>query len=98
MGWKISNNLEINPKEMQNLLKQEHLLSREKKRKLMFQEILYRKRLLQTQSKQRTLWQLFALEEPQDIQMMENIKLVKQIRRDKGKEISRHQPTFKKKA
>ena len=63
---------------MQNLLKQERLLSREKRRKIRIQEKLYQKRLLQTQSKQRTLQQFFAQEEPQDIQMMENVQMVEE--------------------
>ena len=61
---------------MQNLLRQEHLLSREKIRKIIIQEKLFQKRHLQTQLKQRTLLQFFAPEEPQDIQIMKNIQMV----------------------
>ena len=77
-GLEYSNKFELNPKEMQNLLKQEHLLSKENRRKSMIQEKLFQKRHLQTQSKQRTLQQFFAPEEPKDIQMKENVQMVEE--------------------
>ena len=72
-GLENSNNLEMNPKEIQNFLKQEQLLFIEKRRKIILQEKLYQKRHIQAQSKQRTLKQFFTPEESQDIQMMENV-------------------------
>jgi len=84
-GLENSNNLEMNPKEIQNFLKQEQLLFIEKRRKIILQEKLYQKRHIQAQSKQRTLKQFFTPEESQDIQMMENVQIVEENKEEEIK-------------
>ena len=97
-GLEYSNKFELNPKEMQNLLKQEHLLSKENRRKSMIQEKLFQKRHLQSQSKQRTLLQFFAPEEPKDIQMKENVQMVEENKEEeiRGKRYPNLNQHFKK--